>query len=84
MLLVIGAVVCDQVRLALTLMHLKGAVNPVQFHDLAACVEQMGKLVVPGAELLFQPDDALHRIDGLPEFGLEEFPEFRHAQPGGE
>ena len=53
-LLIIGAVVGDQLRLALPLMHFKGVVDPVKLTDLALCVEEMGETVIPGTELLFQ------------------------------
>ena len=65
-------------------MHLKAAVHSLQLHDFSAGKEQVGEAVLSGAELLFQLQDMLGRIDGFPEFRLQESAQLRLAQLGGE
>ena len=83
-LLIIGAVVGDQFRLALPLMHFKGVVDPVKLTDLALCVEEMGETVIPGTELLFQLHNAFRRVDGLPELCLQELTQLRLGELGAD
>ena len=70
--LILGAVVGNHFRLALPLVHFKGAVHPAQLDDLAPRVEKMGEFMVAGAKLLFQPEDLFERIDRPAEFRLQE------------
>ena len=83
-LLIIGAVVGDQLRLALPLMHFKGVVDPVKLTDLALCVEEMGETVIPGTELLFQLHNAFYRVEGLPELRLQELTQLRLGELGAD
>ena len=49
-LLIVRSIVGNQLRLALSLMHLKSAVDPMEFPDFAPSVEEMCEFMVPGAE----------------------------------
>ena len=63
-------VVGNQLRLTLSLMHFKRAVNSVELDDFALGIEKMGKLVIPTAELFFQLRNMFKRIDRPAEFSL--------------
>ena len=83
MLLIIGTVVGNQICLALSLVHLKCAVNPVQLDDFSPGIKQVREFVVPGAELLFKADNTLRGIYGLAELGFQKLAKFRYAQLAG-
>ena len=78
--MIIGAVVGDQFRLALSLVHLKRAVDPVQLDNLPLRVVEVREPVVSAAELFFKLQNTLGRIDRLSEFRLQKVPQLRYRQ----